>query len=141
MNMDAVIGVSDSAPELMNLLFNTGAGLEFLARRCGIAESELRSYARIGISGLANIQTAIKYAKHNDLEQKDVLICVATDGATLYRSELEPAIQRYFGGEFGEAQAAEAFGRCLAGCEPAHVLENDAGRAQADLQPGLLHLG
>jgi cysteine synthase len=123
MNMDAVVGVSDSAADQMNLLFNTDAGRTFLARRTGVDASLLKRFARVGMSGLANIQSAIKLARHNDLGSNDVLVCVATDGARLYQSEQEPARQRYFAGEFGEAEAAEAYGRCLSGCEPAHVLE------------------
>ena len=123
MNMDAVVGVSDSAVEQMNLLFNTDAGRAFLARRTGIDDGLQRQFTRVGMSGLANVQSAIKMARHDDLDRDDIMICVATDGAGLYRSEMETARQHHFRGTFGDAEAAETFGRCLAGCEPAHVLE------------------
>ncbi len=123
MNMDYVIGISDTGPDLLNVLFNTPAGHEYLAGRTGVSAEFLQSLRHIGISGLANIQSAIKLARHADLDQKDVLLCVATDGAAMYQSELTQCEKEHFGGDCGLTDAAEIFGRCLSGCEPAHVLE------------------
>ncbi len=123
LNMDYVVGISDCAPDLMNLLFNTHEGRRFAAKRSGVCESLLAQFQHIGLSGLANIQSAIKIARHHDLDGNDIILCIATDGAPLYASEMDHARQKYFNGEFGETQAAEIFGRTLSGCEPAHVLE------------------
>ncbi len=123
MNMDAVVGVSDSVPELMNLLFNTGEGQGFLARRAGVEANLLKKFSHVGLSGLANVQAAIKLARYHDLDEHDVIICMATDGASMYASEMEESRQAYFGGDFGAAEAAEVFGRCLTGCEPSYLLE------------------
>jgi len=123
MNMDYVVGISDTGPELLNILFNTEMGQRYLSRRSGVSSQQLRQLKHVGISGLANIQTAIKLAKHSDLDRHDVLLCVATDGAALYQSELEQSRQKHFTGDIGSAEVGEIFGRCLSGCEPAHVLE------------------
>ena len=123
MNMDTVIGISDVGPDLMNVLFNTSAGHEFLASRTGVSSSFLDNLKHIGISGLANIQSAIKLAHYSDLTENDVLLCVATDGAALYQSELHQCEQAHFGGTTSRSDAAEIFGRCLSGCEPAYVYE------------------
>ena len=123
LNMDYVVGISDSGPDMMNLLFNTPQGLEYLGKRTHQSEETLKMFSHIGLSGLANIQSAIKIAKHENLDKNDVIICVATDGARLYSSEIEQTKQKYFNGEFDQSQAAEIFGRALSGCEPAHVLE------------------
>ncbi len=130
LNMDYVVGISDSGPDLMNVLFNTREGLRFAAARSGVSEPLLMQFRHIGLSGLANIQTAIKMARRQDLGSNDLIICIATDGARLYASEIEHARQKYFNGQFGETQAAEVFGRTLSGCEPAHVLELSSGDKQ-----------
>ena len=123
MNMDYVVGISDVGPDLMNILFNTDVGHAFLAGRTGVPALFLDKLKHIGISGLANIQSAIKLARHGDLTENDVLLCVATDGAAMYRSELRQCEQEHFGAEALPADVAEIFGRCLSGCEPAHVHE------------------
>lgn len=123
MNMDYVVGISDTGPDLLNVLFNTDAGRRYLVRRTGADEGLIRALGHVGLSGIANIQSAIKLARYHDLDERAVLLCVATDGAAMYASELEQAIERSFRGRFDTVEAAEVFGRCLAGCEPAHVME------------------
>ena len=123
MNMDYVIGISDAGPDLLNVMLNTDAGRQFAKSRAGVSDDLLDQFSNVGISGLANIQSAIKLAKFSQLTERDVVVCVATDGAELYRSELEKTAAEYFGGVIGESQAAEIFGRTLSGCEPSHVLE------------------
>jgi hypothetical protein len=57
------------------------------------------------------------------LTPEDVVICIATDGASLYLTEAKKTIDSHFHGRSGTAECAEIFGRTLVGCEPAHVLE------------------
>ncbi len=123
MNMDYVVGISDTGPELLNILFNTNEGHDFLVRRTDVSRELLENFKHIGLSGLANIQSGIKLAKHAGLDEQDVIVCVATDGAELYASELTQTRNEFFDGVTGKAEVAEIFGRCLAGCEPAHVME------------------
>jgi cysteine synthase len=122
-NTDFVIGVSESASDLLNLVFNTDAGRAYAAARYGLDARMLGQLSSIGLSGLANLQAAIKYAKHCDLGSDDVVLTVATDGGELYRSEIARAVDRHCRGRFEALDAAEACGRVLSGCEPAHVLE------------------
>ena len=123
MNMDYVVGVSDTGPDLLNALFNTQAGQRFLQSRTGASDELVNGLQHIGLSGLANIQSAIKLARQAELDESDVIMCVATDGAALYESERHKTLAEHFDGRFGEVQAAEAFGRTLSGLEPSHVLE------------------
>ena len=123
MNMDYVIGISDSGPGLLNILFNSESGHQYLKQRAGVSDELLDQFKHIGISGLANIQSAIKLAKQAELDERDVVVCVATDGAAMYGSEMEQSSQAFFNGHTGIAEMAEIFGRCLSGCEPAHVQE------------------
>ena len=53
----------------------------------------------------------------------DIVLTVATDGAAMYRSELEIAKRSRFAGEFSEIEAAEAFGQHLLGAGIDHVSE------------------
>ncbi|ODS23391.1 pyridoxal-5'-phosphate-dependent protein subunit beta [Candidatus Endobugula sertula] len=123
MNMDYVIGISDSGPELMNILFNTEEGHQYLIDRTGASSELLKSFKHVGISGLANIQSAIKLAKYAKMDENDVILCVATDSAQMYASEVEHSKSRFFNYKLGSAEVAEIFGRTLSGCEPAHVME------------------
>ena len=123
MNMDYLIGISDAGPELMNILFNTESGHDYLRQRTDITEAQLALCKHLGISSLANIQSAIKLAKHANLDEQDVVLCVATDGAAMYGSELEQSKEHFFNGEAGTTEMAEIFGRTLSGCEPSHVME------------------
>ena len=123
MNMDFVVGVSDRASDLMNVLFNSSEGKAFLAARTGLDQRTMSSFEHVGLSGLAAIQGSIKLAKHMRLTADDVVICMATDGAAMYETEARKAIDAHFAGRSGIAECAEIFGRTLAGCEPAHVLE------------------
>ena len=123
MNMDYVIGISDAGPDLLNILFNSETGQQYLKQRAGVSDELLGQLKHVGISGLANIQSAIKLAKQADLDERDVIVCVATDGAAMYGSEQQQSSQKYLNGETGTTEMAEIFGRCLSGCEPSHVQE------------------
>jgi hypothetical protein len=75
----------------------------------------------LGISGIANLLSAIKFAKYYELTGNDVVAAVATDSMDLYRSrlgELEEAE-----GPFGQVEAAVAYNRYLLGESTDNLLE------------------
>lgn len=123
MNSDLVVGVSDASTDAVNVLFNTAEGRAFLAERKGLSDEAIRALGSIGISGICNILAAIKTAKRLDLGEEDVIVTVATDGAAMYGSERDKALERDFAGRFDQVSAAEVFGRALAGVGEDHVLE------------------
>ena len=123
MKTDFVIGVSDSAGDGLNLVFNTGAGRFYLSNYRGLAQEQIAALDDLGLSSIANILGAIKYAKYMDLGENDVVLTVATDGADMYRSEMATAAQNHYSKGFGEVQAAEAFGRNILGAGIDHVQE------------------
>ncbi len=123
MNMDFVIGVSDVNSDLLNVLFNSDQGRSYLWESGLAREVDLDALGHIGLSGLANIQSAIKLSKHLSLGRDDILVCIATDGAALYRSEMNNAIELRLKGSCQATDCAEIRGRALSGCEPAYVLE------------------
>ena len=124
-NTDFVTAVSDAGPETLNLLFNTEAGRAYLTDRKGVNAGVVDSLADLGLSSIANILAAIKLAKYLGLGPDDAVITVATDGAELYRTELEKSEQKHFSGCFDELSAAETFGRQLMGAATDHLEELD----------------
>ena len=114
MNTDVVVDVSDRDTDALNVLFNTEDGLGCLEQR-GVDEATLRALDAFGLSSIANVLAAIKIAKRLELGSDDVILTVATDGARMYRTEIDKVVARDFGGAFGASDAAETFGRSLAG--------------------------
>lgn len=123
MGTDFVIGVSDAACDGLNLVFNTTAGRKFLSDYKGLNQEQIASLGDFGLSSIANILGAIKYAKYMDLGADDVVLTVATDGADMYQTEMSIAEKKYFGGHFTEIEAAEAFGKNILGAGIDHVQE------------------
>jgi len=125
MNSDFVIGVSDQASDNLNLLFNTTVGRAFLTRRLGLDQQTLATLGDLGLSSIANILGAIKYAKYMGLGPDDAVLTVATDGAAMYATELELAERRLSSQSFDDLTAAEVFGRYLYGMATDHMIELD----------------
>ena len=123
MGTDFVIGVSDRGSDALNVVFNTVAGRAYLSRHRHVGQQSLGSLDDLGLSSIANILGAIKYAKYMGLGADDIVLTVATDGAAMYRSEIEIARAARFAGEFSEIEAAEAFGQYLLGAGIDHVSE------------------
>jgi cysteine synthase len=125
MNTDTVVGISDQATDQLNVLFNTTAGREYLVRRRGVPLEVVDALDSFGLSSICNILAAIAVARHDRLGPDDVILTVATDGATMYRTERDKVLARDFAGGFDEVAAAEAFGH--------HVTGGGDGQALLDL--------
>ena len=124
MNTDLVIGVSDQATDGLNAVFNTEIGKAYLARRLGISEDMLAKLAMFGLSSIANVLGAIKFAKRYRLGSDSVIMTVATDGAELYASEVRRYLERrHNSGELSSETAAELVGAHLLGADTENVLE------------------
>ncbi len=123
MNADFVIGVSDRASDGMNMVANTTSGREYLSKYRGIGQETIAELGNFGLSALANIIGAIKYAKYMDLGSDDVVMTVATDGANMYQTELQIAQKKYFAHGFDEVNAAEALGRSILGATTDNMIE------------------
>ncbi|MDP6691372.1 MAG: pyridoxal-5'-phosphate-dependent protein subunit beta, partial [Alphaproteobacteria bacterium] len=79
----------------------------------------------LGLSSIANIIGAIKYAKYMDLKSDDAVLTVATDGARMYQTELSEVEKSLYGGGFDTPQAAEIYGRYMLGAATDHMIELD----------------
>jgi len=129
MNTDVVVDVSDHDTDRLNVLFNTDEGRAYLDRR-GIGAETIGALDAFGISSICNVLAAIKTAKAQHLGPQDVIVTVATDGAALYRTEVDKVLARDFPGGFGPTEAAETFGRSLEGLGTDDMLE--LGREDRD---------
>jgi cysteine synthase len=122
MNTDVALAVSDRATDRLGVLFGTDVGRSYLSRR-GVTDSVIGGLPSLGLSSICNVLGAIKTAKYYDLGPDDVILTIATDGASLYDSEREIALARYFADGLDEPAAAEIFGEHLLGTTTDHFLE------------------
>ena len=115
MATDVALAISDRATDRLGVLFGTDIGRNHLLARRGVPRGVVDELRSFGLSGICNVLGAIKTAKHFDLGPDAVVLTVATDGAAMYHSERDLAVDRYFPGGFDEAAAAEVFGEHLLG--------------------------
>ncbi|BCL62474.1 pyridoxal-5'-phosphate-dependent protein subunit beta [Desulfomarina profundi] len=85
---DFVIGVDDEVPMRLLRLFNEPEGRVALIA-AGVQESLAENLDLLGISGIGNMVAAIKFAKYNELTEKDMVVSIATDSMQLYESRLK----------------------------------------------------
>ncbi|MCA9708453.1 MAG: pyridoxal-5'-phosphate-dependent protein subunit beta, partial [Myxococcales bacterium] len=120
---DYVAAVSDRATDALGVLFDHPEGRAYLRERRGVDPGVVAALGGLGLSGIANVLAAIKLARYRGLGPDDAIITVATDGAAMYGSERQKALQTRFGGRFDAIAAAESFGEHLAGMSTDHLLE------------------
>jgi cysteine synthase len=119
-NTDMVVAIDDAATMALIRLFNEPAGSEYLVQQ-GVPTELVCQLPLLGISSIANLLSAIKFAKYYELTENDVVATLATDSMDLYRSrlgELEEAE-----GPFGQIDAAVAYNRYLLGESTDNLLE------------------
>jgi len=123
MNTDIVVGVSDRSTGSLDVLFNSGAGLSYLADRRHLDPELLARLKFVGLSGIANLVAAIKTAKRLELGEEDVIVTVATDSAALYDSERKKFLASQHPDGFDAVNAGEIFGQHLLAAVDNDVLE------------------
>jgi cysteine synthase len=123
MNTDVALAVSDVATDQLLILFNTEIGRRYLTERRDVSADVVTSLSSLGLSGICNVLAAIKTAKHFGLGPQDVVLTVATDGAGMYRSEVDRLSARHYPEGFDVVSAGEAFGRHVLGATTDNLLE------------------
>jgi hypothetical protein len=119
-NTDMAIGLDDEATMSIIRLFNEPAGREYLVDQ-GVKPDLIEQLPLLGISGVGNLLSAIKFAKYYELGGNDVLITLGTDSMEMYGSRLQELnAQR---GEFTQLDAAATYHRYLMGTGIDHVHE------------------
>ena len=120
-NTDMAIAVDDNDCMALLRLFNEPAGKAFLSSECGLTEQQAENLALMGISGIANMLCAIKFAKYYELTDRDVVATVLTDSVDMYRSRLEEL--RESDGEYSPTDAAADDAAHLLGVRTDNMLE------------------
>jgi cysteine synthase len=119
-NTDMVVGIDDADPMALIRLFNDPAGRAFLTKE-GVPADVVDRLDLLGISGVANLLSAIKFAKFYNLGSEDIVLTVLTDSMELYRTRLAELNEAH--GAYSERQAAVDFEARLRGQKTDNVLE------------------
>ncbi len=119
-NTDVVVAIDDQAVVSLARLFNEPAGRGHLVGQ-GVPEELVEQLDLLGFSGIANLLSAIKFARYFELGPEDVVVTVLTDSMDLYRSRLEEL--RSTEGDYDEKLAAADDARYLKGASTDHMLE------------------
>lgn len=119
-NTDMVVAIDDNAVVNIVRLFNEPAGRSYLLRK-GVPEETVNRLDLLGFSGIANVLSAIKFAKYYELGPNDVVLTVLTDSLELYGTRLEEYREQI--GKFDDYAAAEAFARDLHGVTTDNLAE------------------
>lgn len=117
---DMIVDIDDNAVVDILRLFNEPEGRKYLAKK-GIPEAIINQLDLLGFSGIANMLSAIKFAKYDELGENDVVLTVLTDSMELYGSRIEEMRQQF--GEYTNTDAAETFARYLHGESSDNLLE------------------
>ena len=119
-NTDMAIAIDDEASISLIRLFNEPAGHAYLADQ-GVSQDFIEKLPLLGISCVANMLMAIKFAKFYELTGNDVVMTVATDSMEMYQSRLVELNEER--GEFTALDAAAAYHQYLMGQSLANVQE------------------
>jgi hypothetical protein len=119
-NTDMVMAIDDEACMSLTRLFNEPAGRAYLVKQ-GVPEELVAQLDLLGISSIANVLSAIKFAKWYELDENDVVLTVFTDSMELYQSRLQELHEEH--GEYSEMDAAADYERYLLGCTVDYVEE------------------
>lgn len=116
---DLAIAIDDTAPMHLTRLFNEPVGKEFLAQ---ITDPRLiEKLSLLGISGVSNLLSAIKFARYYELGKEDLVLTVFTDSMELYHSRLEELTEDL--GPYTKDQALIDYHRYLLGTTTDHMEE------------------
>jgi cysteine synthase len=111
-NTDVVTAIDDEDCMRLFRMFNEKEGLSFLKAE-GFDDEFIANLNMIGISGIGNILSAIKTAKHFEMTGDDVIFTLATDSAQMYTSRLEELHAEK--GDYSQLQAAKDYEKCMLG--------------------------
>jgi len=119
-NTDGVVAMDDEIPMNMIRLFNEPEGKKLLQAQ-GVSEEVIAKLQWAGISGCANIASAIKMAKYFEMKEDDVIVTVLTDSMDMYGSRLEEMTEIH--GEFTALEAYRVYHQYLQGINTEYFKE------------------
>ena len=119
-NTDMAIAIDDKNCVNITRLFNEPSGTEYLLKQ-GIPDKTVSELHLLGISSIANMLSAIKFAKYYELTDRDVVFTVFTDSMELYESRLKELRDEH--GEYSKEDAVRDFHRDLMSVAIDNMLE------------------
>jgi cysteine synthase len=119
-NTDMVVAIDDEATIRIMRLFNEPAGQAYLVKQ-GVPPEFISQLALFGISGIANMLSAIKMVKYYEWGQNDIVLTVNTDSMELYQSRLHEENEAQ--GEYTTEDAIADYHRYLLGERTDYTLE------------------
>ena len=119
-NTDMVMAIDDEACMSLVRLFNEPAGRAYLVEQ-GVPEDLVGRLDLLGISSIANVLSAIKFAKWYELGEHDIVLTVWTDSMELYQSRLRELHEEH--GPYSEMDAAADYHRYLLGANIEYMEE------------------
>jgi cysteine synthase len=119
-NTDIVVAIDDDAVVDVVRLFNEPVGREYLVEK-GVPEDIVSQLDLLGLSSIANVLSAIKYAKYHDLGANDVVLTVFTDSMELYNTRIDEYRETF--GEYTVTDAAAGFAASLLGEKTDNLLD------------------
>ena len=99
---DFIVAVDDEITMRLLRLFNETQGRRALADE-GVPQELISELDFLGISGIGNLVTSIKFAKYYELTEEDIVVTIATDSMQLYGSRLQELTAER--GAYSEADA------------------------------------
>jgi cysteine synthase len=117
-NTDVITAIDDEDCMRLLRVFNEKEGHQYLSET-GVDRELIDKLGMIGISGIANVLSAIKTAKQFELTADDVLVTIATDSAEMYGSRLEELTADR--GAYSFLQAAKDHEKCMIGTTTDHM--------------------
>ena len=88
-NSDMVIDVDDANALALLRVFNEPEGKAYLQNELKLDPEFIGKLSWLGVSGIANVLSAVKFAKYYELTGNDVVATVLTDSAVMYGSRLQ----------------------------------------------------
>lgn len=118
---DLVIAIDDADAMSLLRLFNEPAGRKYLIEKIDVPEPIASNLDLLGISSIANLLMAVKFAKYYELTHDDLVFTVFTDSAELYQSRIAEA--RRLNGEYSKEDAVRDYARHLAAIKTDSMME------------------
>ena len=109
-NTDMIIAVDDNNTMGLIRLFNETIGQKYLIKK-GVSKNIIEQLSLLGISSVANLIMAIKFAKYYELTEKDIVFTVFTDSMELYGSRMQELNEEF--GPYDDTDAAIDYHRNL----------------------------
>jgi len=119
-NTDMVVAIDDKDTMSLVRLFNEDEGRRHLESR-GVSKELVEKLDLLGISSIANLLSAIKFAKYYELDGSDVVLTVLTDSMELYQSRVKELHDAH--GPYSRTDAAVDYEAHLLGMRTDAMLE------------------